>query len=168
MIEIRDITEADSEAFSALIIQLAEESEYTLLTPDEARQAASSQGDRTRQLIASPNHTVLLALEDDQLLGFIGLTRGTLQKNAHVCSRTIGVVQAQQNRGIGSRLLDHGLSWAKSQEIQRIELGVMPDNVHALKLYRKYGFNIEGTKKSAIQLTNSFADELIMARILDK
>ncbi len=166
MIEIRDIVEADSAAFAALIIQLATESPYSLLTPAEAQQAAATQAERTQELLAAPQQTVFLALGENQPVGFIALSQGTLARCAHVCNLTLGVLAAYQGQGIGQQLLREGMAWARARNIQRIELGVMTENAKAIHLYEKFGFVIEGTRKSALKLEQGYGDEFLMAKYL--
>lgn len=167
MIEIRDIVQADSAAFAELMIQLARESQNTLLTPAEAERAAPAQAERTRELIASPQQMVLLALNNEIPVGFIGLTRGALEKNAHVCSLAMGVLAAFQHQGIGRLLLREGLAWAKRHGIRRVELGVMTENARAIRLYEQFGFVLEGTRRSALRLDDGYADEHCMAKFID-
>ncbi len=54
---------------------------------------------------------------------------------------------------------DNGLN------IKRIEMTVFPDNVSALALYSKSGFEIEDTHKAATFRDGEFVDAYCMARL---
>ena len=56
--------------------------------------------------------------------------------------------------------------WAKNKEISRLELSVMVTNKWAIKLYKKLGFEVEGTKKNAVLLHSGYVDEYIMAKLI--
>ncbi|PLS16947.1 hypothetical protein CVD28_14935 [Bacillus sp. M6-12] len=56
--------------------------------------------------------------------------------------------------------------WAISHSINRIELTVLSHNVRALSLYKKMGFEVEGTKKNSLFIDGTYADGYYMAKIL--
>lgn len=75
------------------------------------------------------------------------------------------VHKAYQGTGIGKKLMSEILDLADNWlMVVRIELGVFTDNEKAIKLYEKFGFKIEGTKKYAAIKNGRYADEYIMAR----
>ncbi|WP_309247700.1 GNAT family N-acetyltransferase [Priestia flexa] len=57
--------------------------------------------------------------------------------------------------------------WAKEQQIHRLELTVVVENVIAIHLYKKIGFQIEGTKKHSLRINGQYVDEYIMSKLLD-
>ncbi len=61
----------------------------------------------------------------------------------------IGVDPRYHGKGVGSRLMQAMIdlcdNWAA---IERIELTVFTDNPAAMALYRKFGFEIEGTSRA--------------------
>lgn len=57
---------------------------------------------------------------------------------------TIGVLKAHRRKGIGARLMLHGLERLKAKGMTRATLGVEDDNLTgAMKLYQKLGFRIK-------------------------
>jgi ribosomal-protein-alanine N-acetyltransferase len=52
----------------------------------------------------------------------------------------ISVVRAAQERGLGSRLLEHLFSTARGKGLRQFFLEVRPSNLSALALYRRAGF----------------------------
>ncbi|RLA92730.1 MAG: GNAT family N-acetyltransferase [Deltaproteobacteria bacterium] len=55
----------------------------------------------------------------------------------------IFVLQGQRNRGIGSSLIRYALQDGKKRGIKRVWLSVGRDNLIAIRLYRKFGFNFK-------------------------
>ena len=83
-------------------------------------------------------------------------------------SATVGLmVHADyQGRGVGTALLKELLDLADLWlMLKRVELGVLSDNKKAIRLYEKFGFQKEGTRKMAVIRNGEYVDEDIMARI---
>jgi L-phenylalanine/L-methionine N-acetyltransferase len=59
-------------------------------------------------------------------------------------------------------LMEHADRWAG---ILRIELQVFADNHRAIALYRKFGFEIEGTHRAHALRDGVYVDTLTMARL---
>jgi RimJ/RimL family protein N-acetyltransferase len=75
---------------------------------------------------------------------------------------------SHKGQGIGYRILQHIRFMAESQGIRRIELTVSLENKSAINLYKKAGYETEGTIKSSYRLGNSgpYFDEYLMAFII--
>ena len=69
-------------------------------------------------------------------------------------------------RGIGSSLMaalvDTADNWLG---LRRLELAVFIDNAPAIRLYKKFGFEIEGTRRAAAFRDGAFVDDYLMARL---
>lgn len=98
----------------------------------------------------------------------VGLVRmGRLPgRQQHVAGLFIAVDLEFHGRGIGTRLLGEALRLAEEYwHIVRVELGVYADNEPALRLYRRFGFQVEGRRVAGAIRDGQYADELIMARL---
>jgi ribosomal protein S18 acetylase RimI-like enzyme len=51
-------------------------------------------------------------------------------------------------RGIGGKLVEEMISWAKAQEVRYLELGVTYRNSPAMRLYQRYGFTPVGEPRA--------------------
>jgi L-phenylalanine/L-methionine N-acetyltransferase len=78
----------------------------------------------------------------------------------------MAVAGAWQGRGVGTRLLsalcDHADRWIGAL---RLELTVYVDNARAIALYRRHGFEVEGTHRAYALRDGVFVDALAMARL---
>lgn len=94
-------------------------------------------------------------LDQDQVIGYIGLA-----VNGEVADiQTIAVIEAAQQKGLGSRLLELAIKEAKNRGAQEMFLEVATQNEAAINLYRKFGFtqvsirpNYYGTGKNAFTM----------------
>ncbi len=110
---------------------------------------------------------VLVAELDGRVVGncaLIGYPRHVRRR--HVVSFGITVHDDFAGRGVGSALMQAALDLADNWlQYTRIELTVFTDNANAIALYRKFGFEIEGTHKQYAFRNGRFEDVYAMARI---
>jgi RimJ/RimL family protein N-acetyltransferase len=50
--------------------------------------------------------------------------------------------------------------------IHRLELTVVTENQAGLQLYKKMGFEIEGTKRQSLYIDGKFVDEYYMSKLV--
>ncbi len=71
-----------------------------------------------------------------------------------------------QQQGIGSALVEAAIDLADQWlNLRRLELTVYTDNVPAIKLYKRVGFENEGTLRRFAYRDGDFADAYLMARL---
>jgi len=74
-----------------------------------------------------------------------------------------------QGHGVGTALMEAAVDLAEHWlNISRIELEVYTDNAAALALYKKFGFEIEGTLRDYAYRDGQFVDAYLMARIREE
>jgi ribosomal protein S18 acetylase RimI-like enzyme len=78
----------------------------------------------------------------------------------------IGVDAAAAGQGIGQNLLAAAETEARRRGLQRLELTVMTDNVRAVGLYLRSGYQIEGLRRQALLRDGAVIDEYYMAKLL--
>lgn len=87
-------------------------------------------------------------------------------RRSHVGYTGIYVHDDHIGRGIGTKLLEALLDLADNWiGLRRIELTVNVDNSGAIKLYERFGFEREGTKRGDILRDGAFVDCHMMARL---
>lgn len=108
----------------------------------------------------------LVALIDDKICGQINIEAFTSPRRKHVANLGMGISEAYQGKGVGSKLLesilDLAINWLA---ITRIELEVYTDNQAGIALYKKFGFCIEGTAKSYAFRNGEYVDVYFMAKV---
>lgn len=89
------------------------------------------------------------------------------QHTVHLGGFTIK--NGSQGKGIGAQILSDIKKNCEKENKIRIELTVDVDNMRAINLYKKMGFEIEGTVRKSYRLsrTNQFYDEYLMAVLLN-
>ena len=61
-----------------------------------------------------------------------------------------------------TRLLNYADRWLG---VTRVELSVYTDNAPAIALYRRHGFEVEGTQRASVLREGVLIDVLMMARL---
>lgn len=108
---------------------------------------------------------VFVALVDDAVAGMALCRRFPPPEREGIAQLDIGVDRAKRRRGLGQRLVQHAIDWAETSGVHRIQLSVVVENVAALALYKKCGFEIEGTMRRAFRAGKSLHDVHVMARL---
>ncbi|MCL2592594.1 MAG: GNAT family N-acetyltransferase [Defluviitaleaceae bacterium] len=81
---------------------------------------------------------------------------------------TIGIFVHKDfhGKGVGKKLMETLLELADNWlMLVRVELAVYVENESAIKLYKKFGFEVEGIMKKAIIRNGTHIDEYLMARV---
>ncbi|MGC5698599.1 GNAT family N-acetyltransferase [Pseudomonas sp. NFXW11] len=108
----------------------------------------------------------LVALHQGAVIGSCSLEQMARVRRAHCASIGMGVSPAWQRQGIGSRLLAAVLEVADNwMNVHRVELTVYADNLSAIGLYQKFGFESEGRLRDYAVRGGQFIDVLSMARL---
>ncbi|KAF1042464.1 MAG: L-amino acid N-acetyltransferase AaaT [Herbaspirillum frisingense] len=123
--------------------------------------------EQTRNWLATetPDSMHLLAVLDGKVIGQAGLRRFA-GRRAHAAGLGLGVHDDYLGRGVGSALMRELVDVAdKWLDIRRLELTVFTDNAAAITLYRKFGFEVEGTHRAYAFRDGRHVDALAMARL---
>ena len=112
----------------------------------------------------------LVACVDDEVVGQIGLhTSPNRPRRRHVGQIGMAVRDDWQGKGVGTALMQAAIDLAeKWLNLSRLELDVYTDNEPAIKLYRKYGFIVEGTAINYAFRDGQFVDVYLMARLREQ
>ncbi|HEX9134767.1 MAG TPA: GNAT family protein [Ktedonobacteraceae bacterium] len=164
---IRTIHESDAEQFLSLCNKLDTETLFMMLEPGERTTTPEEQRAQIEHLLKHENQTIFVAEHDDQLVGYLASIGGESKRNRHSVYIIIGILQAFSGQGIGTKLFHRLEEWAHQQHIHRLELTVMAHNNAGIALYKKQGFEIEGTKRHSLLVNGQFVDEYYMAKLLD-
>ncbi|WP_318371101.1 N-acetyltransferase [Enterobacter sp.] len=113
-----------------------------------------------------PGRRHLVACIDEIVVGHLTLAIEQNPRRSHVAMFGISVCADSQGRGVGSALMREMVNLCDNWlRIERIELTVFVDNPSAIALYRKYGFEVEGTGRKYALRNGEYIDALLMARM---
>ncbi|WP_448548780.1 GNAT family N-acetyltransferase [Thalassotalea fusca] len=114
---------------------------------------------------SSDNFYSLVAERDGQIVGQLGMECFQSPRRRHVANIGMAVDNKHQRQGIGEKLLSSAIDLAFNWlAIRRIELEVYTDNVPAVALYEKLGFEQEGIAKDYAFKDGKYVDVIYMAK----
>lgn len=115
---------------------------------------------------ARANDLLLVAERGGHMVGSAGLHPAQPLRRRHVSMLGISVAGPAQGQGVGTALMqalcDFADGWA---QVLRIELTVFVDNPRAITLYKKFGFEHEGTHRAFALRDGAYVDVHSMARL---
>jgi putative acetyltransferase len=162
VISIRPAEASDASELVALAAAVGGEPGSWLLTTEAWRPVAEER----RYLKAVRRHAdaaVFVALDGDRVIGRLSLARDPHPASAHVADLGMMVAASHRRRGIGRKLLDVAVAWARVVNVEKLELHVFPWNEPAIRLYEDFGFEREGLRRGHYLRDGVVVDALLMA-----
>lgn len=159
--KIREIDKGEVRMYFECLKKIDQETKFMMFEPDERQY--------DKNLIASylsnKDDLFIGAFSEHEFVGFLSAKRGSFRRIRHSAYIVIGIRQAFQRQGIGSKLFDKLDEWARKNQLKRLELTVEVSNTPAINLYEKQGFSIEGIKRKTMLVDGEFVDEYMMAKL---
>ncbi len=87
-------------------------------------------------------------------------------RHLHVYTMGVSVLKEYWGRGIGYRMIEIMINMVREKGGEKIQLYVRSDNVRAVSLYIKLGFEIDGTLRKAMKIGHEYYNEYIMSLLL--
>jgi RimJ/RimL family protein N-acetyltransferase len=161
---IRELRESDLPAYLVLRAEalVAEPLAFTSSPEDDT---ASTLPSLRQQLLRIPDWMLFVAVEDEQMVGSVGMVRRHHRKAAHKMNVWgMYVSPTHRGRGIATALLKAAIDHARSMRaISSIELGVTASASTAKRLYERAGFRAWGAEPDALRFDGVSVTEYHMS-----
>lgn len=111
---------------------------------------------------------MFFAKDGDKLIGMIGAFWEEKQKTQHL-GNIFGVYvnPKYRGKGVGKQLMTTILNYLYDMpQIEKIKLGVMTNQIPALKMYEKFGFKYVGKLQRELKVGDEYYDEYLMEKII--
>ena len=83
MVVIRQIKENDAGEFLILCKKIDAETEFMMFEPGERPTTVEEQTDEIKDILSRDNQTILIAMKDRQLIGYLTAYGGRYKRNRH-------------------------------------------------------------------------------------
>ncbi|QKG83794.1 GNAT family N-acetyltransferase [Kroppenstedtia pulmonis] len=103
---------------------------------------------------------------DGKIAGAALLRRGSRDKSFHTAKFRTWLSPGYRGMGLGKKLMAYTIDWARQNRVEKIVLDVWSTNNRAIRLYKRYGFQIEGRLRRQAILKGNYVDEVYMALFL--
>ena len=106
-----------------------------------------------------------VAVDAGRVVGWCDVNPKTHDALRHSGVLGMGVAASHRGIGVGAGLLQEALQAATLRGLTRVELVVRTDNDPAIRLYRRFGFEVEGRLRNYLVVDGHAQDVLAMARV---
>lgn len=166
---VRVAQPTDAEGTLAHIQQLAiEPGTGVLIGPCDPLPSLHEERQTIADYAAVDNWIKLVADADGVIIGICTAKGGRRDASRGNVGVGLSVDAAWRGQGVGTALMERLIAWARETGfIWRIELDVFTHNTHAISLYQKLGFEIEGRRRKAYFKDGAFVDAFMMSLLLE-
>jgi RimJ/RimL family protein N-acetyltransferase len=163
-VRVVPIAEEHIEGYHRAVDAVARESRYLARTEAPPLEDART---FSRENIAKGN-AHFVALDGERVVGWCDIVPSKREAFRHCGTLGMGLLADYRGRGIGTRLLRAALDTARVRGLERVELDVFEANEPAVRLYRRMGFAVEGTRVRAARLGGVYFNVVGMALFLEE
>jgi len=161
---VRGAQPGDGVRVHAYLSELGASTEFILTCEEDMRSAEMFEENIQRIKTGEFYSISAIDPESGAIVGNTSFNFGTRKKITHVAGLGTGVLPGWQGAGLGTWMLDRCIADMRANpKIHRLELTVIKGNAHALMMYERAGFVVEGCKSRSIhQPDGSYVDEILM------
>jgi len=139
---IRSAIVDDAPAVADLIVQLG----YSATVAEAA--------DRLERLLARPDNDILVAVDDDRVVGFLHVSVSeSIEGETTGEIRGLVVNEAHRSGGIGAQLVEAAEAWVRQQGVRKIRVRSNVKRERARRFYERHGYIV-------VKTSNIFDKEL--------
>lgn len=161
--DIREATVGDAAELLVFIRQVTGETPYLRFFPEEVTLSIGQERDFIRKFTGSNTSLLLVARIDGTVAATASIEGTPLKKFRHRGELGIAVLQRHWGKGLGTRLMQELLDWARANPLlSKLILHVNVENQAAVQLYLKCGFRREGLLSRDFYYDGRYVDTLIM------
>lgn len=162
---VRSAIEEDAKNLSEIRLQIDGETENLDREKGEAYIDESGFKQIIKDDTESTSNLFLVVEVNERIVGFSRCEGNKLKRFSHKVDFGVCVLKEYWGYRIGKNLLKESIHWADSNGIKKMNLSVLETNDKAIKLYEKYGFEVEGIlKKDKVLSDGNYYNTILMGR----
>ena len=167
-VQIEKAVKKDAKQLIEYVKQIADETNFLTFSSNEFLMTIEQEEMFIESMKKQENNLLLLAKIDNKIVGTITIASSQRARIKHNGELAMSVKEEYWNTGIGSALMTNVLEWAKNNQItSKINLSVSVDNENAIKLYKKFKFEIEGERKRFFKINGNYVNAIFMGLCLE-
>ena len=133
-------TEKDYDSVWEIFSNVIKTADTYVFDPDTPKESL------TRLWFADNMDTFVAVDNEGSILGTYFIKPNQIDLGNHIANCGYMVSPLHQGRGVGQQMCEHSIAFAREKGYVGIQFNiVVSTNIHAVKLWKKYGFEIIGT-----------------------
>jgi ribosomal protein S18 acetylase RimI-like enzyme len=162
---IRSAVTSDAGELSHLRVQLDGETENLDREPGEGYMDKAAFEKLIQRDGESVQNLFLVTVVQNRIIGYSRCEGNELKRFSHKVEFGVCVAKEFWGYGIGKGLLQQSIFWADRVGMKKMTLNVLETNKKAIRLYEKFGFEVEGILKNDKQLSDGkYYNTVVMGR----
>lgn len=142
----------DAAAILELMRKTSEETNYMARYADEINMPLQQEEEFLSSNLKSQKDLMVCAVINGEIVANSGINPiGAMERYSHRASFGISTYKAYWGLGIGSHLLEAIMAGSRDMGYEQLELEVVCDNQRGMALYKKFGFEIYGTREHSFK-----------------
>jgi len=168
LLVIREAAAEDAPELLKYTEKIAGESDFLTFGPGELGITLEQEKAYLAGVASKNNALYIVAVLNGRIVGSLSFAGGSRPRTAHIGEFGVSVLKSHWGKGIGTELIRCLLQWCReSGVIRKVNLRVRADNLRAIQLYKKMGFQEEGMITRQFLLQGKFYDALLMGYAVD-
>ncbi len=164
---IAELTAEDAAEMVEYMKQVTGETDKLAYGPEEFTMTVEQETEFLESQVQSKHSVMIAARVEGKIVGCLGFQGSNRKRTEHTGIFGISVMKEYWGIGIGKLLLESLISFAEDTGVTKINLKVRTDNIQAIALYEKMGFQIEGRERWGIKIDGVYYDFYLMGLIVD-
>lgn len=158
----------DAESLIEHVKKINKETTFLIREEEEFNFTIKQQESFIRARLNSDINLFIIAEVEGKIIGSCILSGTNLKREKHKMDLNISIQKEYWGIGIGKKLIETSIDWAKENNIEKIGLKVDTSNSKAVGLYEKLGFEVEGRLlKDKYMSDGSYRNSYLMGLILN-
>ncbi len=158
----REATGADAKALLLHINTVGAETDYLSYGKDTFCISPEKEAKFIDRFAKSKTDVMFVAECDGKIVGNAIVERNRIARYSHRAEISITVLREFWGQGIGTRLMQMMIDFAKETGIEILYLEARSDNERAISLYEKFGFVSVGIYKNFFKIEGKYHDANLM------
>jgi len=165
---IREAKKEDAQGLIDYVSQIGGESDFLTFGAGEFNIPLEAEEEIIENSRKTDNSLFLVAEIDGEIIASLNFNGGRRSRTRHMGEFGLSVIKKYWGMGIGTRLIEYMIDWAKETGfIRKINLKVRADHEKGIRLYHKLGFEKEGVTTRFFLHKGVFYDAVEMGLKID-
>lgn len=143
--------------------QVGSETDFLLFGAEGVSMSVQQESLFLEKMNATPSSRMFVVKVHEKIVANAHIQGHTKPRTKHKASIGISVLKDYWHQGIGSMLLQQLIDYAKTMgSIKTIYLEVISENIRAINLYKKFGFEVYGLDQNSTKVGSKYYDNYLM------